>query len=354
MPDKDSNRRLSQDLRVAPLGVSCGAVGVADEPALGPDSTDDQRFLDCLRRAIALGATLFDTADWHGHGRAERLLGRILREYPNRGLVVGSKVGRLRGSAPHPYADRRIHHQLQQTTKNLYVEAVDLYCLDSWDFGPQDCYLHAAVAQVQTLRELGDIKALGLRGPYLPYGASAADRAAVIRRFVHLFHLIGPDVIWCRFNALTPSICVGGEDLLSFTARHGVGVVLAAPRPRNQTAPGLCLPGVPTGADEKAWPSPLLPELGDEAGDEMTSLEQMALRWCLQRARHCAAVVECTNTDHVEQAFAHLAPALTTAELALADETYDCAGRPPGADTFARPVAARVRIPSHRPPTAAL
>ena len=88
------------------------------------------------------------------------MLGRLLHEYPNNGLLVSSKVG----SAPHAYAGRHIHHQFQQTQENLYVEELDLYVLDSWDFGPQDRYLGTAIDQMQTLREVGAIWAIGMGG----------------------------------------------------------------------------------------------------------------------------------------------------------------------------------------------
>ncbi|MGW0883247.1 aldo/keto reductase [Streptomyces sp. NPDC002671] len=330
-------RHLGKGLWVHPLGISTGSIGLADQPELGPGeyAKDDGRFLDGLRRAVEFGANLLDTSDSYGAGRAERMLERILREYRNEGLIVSSKVGRIRGSAPHAYADRNIHRQFQQTRDNLYVDAVDIYTLDSWDFGPQDRYLGGAIDQLCTLQQLGDIKAIGMRGPYAHYGATPVERNACAERFLYLFRLIKPDIIWTRFNPLTPVISLEGEGLFDFTARHGVGVILAAPLAHGLLT-GKAFPSAmprigPDDGAANTWaftPEALetiaagLHALREHFGDTAGVLTRLALRSCLQKADHCAAVVGYTHETQVTENFRCLGPALTTNELALIDEVY--------------------------------
>ncbi|MET9732763.1 aldo/keto reductase [Streptomyces sp. NPDC006458] len=123
-----TRRRLGRRLLAHPLGVNCGAVGLSQ----GTESeTDYGRFLDGLRRAVGLGVNLLVAADSYGACRAESMPGRLLREYPNSGLLVSGEAGRIRGSAQHAYACRHIHHQFQQTQENPCVEELDLYVLDS-------------------------------------------------------------------------------------------------------------------------------------------------------------------------------------------------------------------------------
>ncbi|MFI0219781.1 aldo/keto reductase [Streptomyces lydicus] len=327
-------RHLARGLWAHPLGVNTGSVGLTEERDLGKSSSDG-RLLDGLRRAVELGANLLDTSDSYGAGRAERILERILREYRNESLIVSSKVGRIRGSAPHAYADRNIHRQFQQTRDNLYVDEVDIYTLDSWDFGPQDRYLGGAIDQVRTLQQLGDIKAIGMRGPYVHYGATPAERNACAERFLYLFRLIKPDVIWTRFNALTPVISLEGEDLFAFTARHGAGVILAAPLAHGLLT-GKALPsamprlGPPDAAASTRALAPQALEaiaagldvLRDHFGDAPGVLNRLALRSCLQKADHGAAVVGFTREDQVTENFRCLGPPLTSTELALVDEVY--------------------------------
>lgn len=313
MTDLDTmSRHLGQGLLAHPLGVNLGAVGLAGSPTRGED---DGPFLDGLRRAVELGANLFDAADSYGAGRAERMLGRLLREYPDQTFLISSKVGKIRGSAPHAYADRHIHHQLQQTLENLYAEELDLYTLDSWDFGPQDRYLGTAIDQMHALREVGAIKAIGMRGPYTPAEATPAERAACAERFLHLFRLIRPNVIWTRCNALTPTITLEGEDLFAFTARHGVGVILAAPK-----ALGLRTALAPAGAEKAPCG---LESLYARFGDTPGTLTRLALLSGVQRAGHCATVVGFTSEAQLEESFGSLSgPVLTAVELRLLDDAY--------------------------------
>ncbi|MFJ1742576.1 aldo/keto reductase [Streptomyces microflavus] len=311
MADLDlTSRHLGLGLLAHPLGVNLSACGL---PGGRTRDEDDGPFLDGLRRAVELGANLLDAADYYGAGRAERLLGRLLREYPDRALLTSSKVGRIRGSAPHAYADRHIHHQLQQTLENLYVEALDLYTLASWDFGPQDRYLGPAIEQMRALREVGAIRAIGMRGPYVPTDAAPAERAACAERFLYLFRLIRPNVIWARCNALTPAITLEGEDLLTFTARHGVGVILAAPG-------DLGLRTALSPASIEVEPGGL-ESLRARFGPG--TLTRLALLSSLQRVDHCVTVVGYSNKDQVEESFRSLAgPALTAVELRLLEDAY--------------------------------
>ncbi|WEH37883.1 aldo/keto reductase (plasmid) [Streptomyces sp. AM 4-1-1] len=334
-----TKRHLGRGLFAHPLGVNCGAVAVSDDPQ--QVEVSNGHFLDGLRRAVELGANLLDTADCYGAGHAERMLGRLLREHPDREhldqrLLTSSKVGRIRGSAPHAYAGRHIHHQFQQTLENLYTEKLDLYTLDSWDFGPQDGYLGSAIEQMCGLRDVGAVRAIGMRGPYVPYGATAVERDACAARFLHLFRIIRPNVVWTRFNALTPVITLDGEDLFAFTARHGAGVILAAPlahglltgrAPRNAMLPPGSANG-PTGltslTPEKAMRVTAgLQTLHVHFGNEPGTLTRLALLSCLQKADHCAAVVGFTGKAQLEESFGCLSgPALTTPELEVIDQVY--------------------------------
>ncbi|MEU1151504.1 aldo/keto reductase [Streptomyces sp. NPDC005918] len=328
-----TRRHLGQGLFTHPLGVNCGAIGLPDTSS---SETDDGRFLDGLRRAVELGANLLDTADSYGAGRAERMLGRLLREYPNRDFLVSSKVGHIRGSAPHPYADRHIHHQFQQTQENLYVEELGLYTLDSWDFGPQDRYLGSAIDQLQTLRELGAIKAIGMRGPYIPYGATSAERRACADRFLYLFRLIKPNVVWARFNGITPVISLEGESLFSFTARYGAGVILAAPlahgRLAGRTAVTTAAQSGPYGGpvSGRNFTPPMLDaveaglcSIRAKFGDAPGTLARLALLYSLQKASHCAVVVGFTTEMQLRENFDCLkGPALTVDEMELLDRIF--------------------------------
>lgn len=314
-------RRLCRQTAVHPLGVHCAAVG--NDP--GPQ---DEALRSGLWRAAEHGATFLDTSDSYGLGHSERLVGQFLKEWTGHRLQVGSKVGLLRGSAEHPYASRRVHHQFEQTIDNLYIEPpLDLYTLASFDFGPADRYLGPAVDQMRVLRQHGDITAIGMRGPYAPLGATMAEWRRQAERFVHLFYLIQPDVVWTRFHALTPAMVLNdeGEDLFAFTRRHGVGLVIAAPFAHG------ALVGRPTCLSAARGPSGHLfassvaaglKRLRDRFGDAPGTLSRLALRVCLQKADHAAVIFGFRSEEQVEENYSCLGAPLSGGELAAAEAVY--------------------------------
>jgi aryl-alcohol dehydrogenase-like predicted oxidoreductase len=157
-------RRLSSDLTVHPLGAGCWAIGgptVNEGSPVGWSTADNGRSLEGLRRAVAHGANLFDTADVYGHGDSERLLKQLLREFPREELSISSKVGWVRGTAPHAYAGPKLYHQFLQTLDNLGTEYLDVYFLHTLDFGDDDRYLGDGA---RAGNERGDPRGHGARG----------------------------------------------------------------------------------------------------------------------------------------------------------------------------------------------
>jgi aryl-alcohol dehydrogenase-like predicted oxidoreductase len=232
-----------------------------------------------------------------------RLIGKVLREHPGHEVRVSSTVGHVRGSAPHAYAGPRVRHQFEQTLENLFLDQLAVYTLDSWDFGPGDRYLDPVVEQVKALRELGGIRAVGLRGPR--FGASAL----AVQRFLHLFQAIRPDVVSTQASGLEPLVDLGdGVDLAAFTARMGVGLMIASPM-----AHGALVGGPPERA-LAAWgvaPDRVNParsaindglkELERLLGPAPDGLARAAMQFVLQQVPHSVVVPGVSDQRHVEQ-----------------------------------------------------
>lgn len=317
-------RRLAPDLVVGPLGVGSGT----SRWAPSAPQPEDGRLLDGLRRALEAGhgeegVQLLDTADSHRRGHAERLVGKVLKEHRGRRAQVASKVGRVRGSAPHPYAGPRVRHQLEQTLENLYLDELALYTLESYDFGRGDRYLDPVVEQMRALRDLGQIRAIGLRGP----GFRSSERS--IRRFLDLFDRIRPDVVWTQASGLLPLADLGnGEDLGAFAVRCGVGLVIASPLAHGVLAGGRvdhALAALPGTADRGAAASAIthgLAQLVGRFGPSPEALARVALRSILQRAQNAVLVVGVGDEQWNRHDLALLGRPLSEQELAVADDVF--------------------------------
>ncbi|NED98653.1 aldo/keto reductase [Phytoactinopolyspora halotolerans] len=91
----------------------------------GDVSDDDARAT--LNAAVDAGVTLIDTADVYGDGRSERFVGELLRDRPEAGLTVATKMGRR--ADPHTadaYTVDAFRAWNDRSRENLGVDTVDL------------------------------------------------------------------------------------------------------------------------------------------------------------------------------------------------------------------------------------
>jgi aryl-alcohol dehydrogenase-like predicted oxidoreductase len=79
-----------------------------------------------LNAAVDAGVTFIDTADVYGDGRSERLVGRLLREHPDAGLMVATKMGRRVEQVPEAYSRGNFRAWNDRSRANLGLDTIDL------------------------------------------------------------------------------------------------------------------------------------------------------------------------------------------------------------------------------------
>jgi aryl-alcohol dehydrogenase-like predicted oxidoreductase len=146
------------DMTVNRLGF--GAMRVCGPQVWGPPA-DRGNTLKVLKRACELGHNFFDTADSYGPEVSERLIAEALYPYP-RDLVIGTKGGLVRPSAPRWDPDGRPEHlrrALEGSLRRLRLERIDLYQLHAPDPKVPFAESFGALAAMQ---KAGKIRHLGL------------------------------------------------------------------------------------------------------------------------------------------------------------------------------------------------
>ncbi|WP_327289800.1 aldo/keto reductase [Streptomyces sp. NBC_01198] len=79
-----------------------------------------------LDAAVEAGVTFFDTADVYGDGRSEQLIGRYLKDRPDAGIFVATKMGRRAEQRPENYSLDNFRAWNDRSRANLGVDTLDL------------------------------------------------------------------------------------------------------------------------------------------------------------------------------------------------------------------------------------
>jgi aryl-alcohol dehydrogenase-like predicted oxidoreductase len=95
---------------------------------LGADwgEVSEDEALATLAGALDAGVTFIDTADVYGDGRSERIIGTLLRQRPDAGLTVATKMGRRVPQEPSAYTLDNFRAWTDRSRANLGVETLDL------------------------------------------------------------------------------------------------------------------------------------------------------------------------------------------------------------------------------------
>ncbi|MFD7022125.1 aldo/keto reductase [Promicromonospora sukumoe] len=95
------------------LGADWGEVSESDARAV-------------LEASLEAGVTFFDTADVYGDGRSEQVIGTFLKEHPDAGITVATKMGRRVDQVPENYVLDNFRQWTDRSRQNLGVDRLDL------------------------------------------------------------------------------------------------------------------------------------------------------------------------------------------------------------------------------------
>jgi len=201
--------------------MAIGTWGLSGD-AYGPvDEGTQERVLRC---ALEMGFTLVETADAYGAGRMERLVGRLVADYPE--VVVVTKGGTDRTTVPArkrfdaPY----LRESVERSLRRLGTRRIDVYLLHN----PSESAIELGEAfdALRQLKQEGKIGYWGVSAGGPPVGRAALRRGAEVIELA--YNLLHPFEV----HRLAGEIIVGGAGLLArSTLAHGL---LAGAWPRDR------------------------------------------------------------------------------------------------------------------------
>jgi pyridoxine 4-dehydrogenase len=271
---------LGGNLPVNRLGF--GAMRITGDGIWGWPA-DRNNALKVLRRAVALGVNLIDTADAYGPETSELLIAEALHPYPN-GLVIATKGGNTR-PGPDQWVPNGQPEYLKQcvekSLKRLRLERIDLYQLHRID---PKVPVEDSLGALKEMQDAGKIRHVGLS----EVSPEQIERARKVLSIVSVQN---------QYN-------IGNrkwENTLVYCEKERLGF----------------MPWSPVGGTRG-----LNSERGLEAAakDHGVTVYQLALAWLLQRSPVILPIPGTSSIAHLEENMAAATLKLTPAEWKAIDK----------------------------------
>ncbi len=286
--------------RMGDAGIRLSAVSLGAWLTYG-HAVEDAAAVSCLRTAIELGVNFIDIADAYAKGKAEEVVGRVIKDYKRTDLVISSK-------AFWPMSDnindrglsrKHLHESVEKTLKRLDTDYLDLFFCHRFD---------PDVTLEETVRALDDLVRAGkvlYWGTSMWSGSNLNGGVKVARQF----NAYPPKVEQPRYNMLDRSI---ETDVLRAAREHGIGLVVWSPLAQGVLS-GKYNNGIP--ADSRGvkdgklteWATkelqeenlPKLRALAEVAAELGVTMSQLALAWCLRLPEVTSVITGATRPEQV-------------------------------------------------------
>jgi len=257
---------------------------------------------DCIMAAYEAGVNFFDNADIYADGKAEIVMGKVIKNIKRTDLVISSKVFWPTGPGPNDQGLSRKHimESCHASLKRLGLDYLDLYFCHRYD--PE-------VPVEEVVRAMDD---LVQQGKVLYWGTSEW-RGGQIAHAVGLarqWGLYPPAVEQPQYNMFHRQIVE--TELLEAAQQHGIGLVTWSPL-ASGILTGKYNDGVPEGSrmadPDYAWLREFVTEervakvrqLTEIARDLDASMAQLAVAWLLRLPQVSSVITGASRAGQVRE-----------------------------------------------------
>jgi aryl-alcohol dehydrogenase-like predicted oxidoreductase len=256
----------------------------------GPPKNHDEA-LAVLRRALALGVNLIDTADAYGPEVSESLIAEALYPYPEN-LVIATKGGLTRTGPNQWPPDGRPEHlrqALEGSLKRLRLERIDIYQFHRPD--PRVPF-EDSVGALAAMQTEGKIRHVGLSNVTIAQ-LEQAQRITPIVTVQNHYNLAD--------RASEGMDAAQSERMIDLCAQQGIGFI----------------PWAPLTSGRLAQSGGALDEI---ARRRQAQPSQIAIAWLLQRSSSMLPIPGTASVEHLEQNVQGATLQLTPEEIQLIDQ----------------------------------
>ena len=253
-------------LKVSEVGFGTAPVGISNYiEAWDPMAEETQASVrDALALSLDMGYNYFDTATGYGGGRAEELLGRMLKDNHQR-CYVATKTPPPRGGWSKITRDY-VFDETEKSLKRLQVDYIDVLQAHGVVYSQDDrkAVLEVVVPAYIKLKEEGKIRFIGLTNQT----SIGVDEFILSDAF---------DVLQIRYNIIYQEPY---DTFLNMAAEHGIGITVNRP----------LTSGIFQDLMRTAYPKI----------DDVLDINELSLNFILSDARVATAIVGMRRTSEVE------------------------------------------------------
>jgi aryl-alcohol dehydrogenase-like predicted oxidoreductase len=280
----------------------------------------------CVRAALDVGITTFDTADAYAQGAAEEVLGRALAGERRDGLEIFTKVFWPVGPGRNDRGLSRKHimASIDNSLRRLRTGYVDLYQAHRYDY---------ATPLGETMEAFADVVRAG-KAHYIgvsEWNASQIRAAVPIARQLNIQLVSNQPQYSMLWRVIEAEVIPACEEL-------GLGQVVFSPIAQGvltgKYRPGQPPPAGSRATDEKSGAMFIRQLMSDEvlgtvqklvpiAEQAGVSLAQLAVAWVLQNPNVSSAIIGATRPDQVRENAAASGVRLDASLLKAIDEVLD-------------------------------
>lgn len=201
-------------LRLSALGFGASSLGGVFH------SLREEDGVQAVFAAIEGGINFIDVSPYYGYLRAEKVLGKALRQLPRDKFILSTKVGRYgsdEAGNSWDYSDKRARESVFESMERLGVDHIDLINVHDIEFADLDLVCNETLPALVELREQGLVGHVGitdLQLENLKYVVEHVPEGTVesVLNFCHY--------CLCDDKLL---------DFLDFFEARGIGVINASP-----------------------------------------------------------------------------------------------------------------------------
>lgn len=295
--------------------LCCGTMTFGSS-AWKPWALDEAESKPIIKRALDLGITFFDMADWYSNGESERIVGSVLTKLvPRDRLVLTTKAFYAIDDNPNGYGSSRKHLMaaIDNSLQRIGTDYVDIFMVHAHD--PDTPY-------EETMEALHDIVKSGKAryiGASTMYAWQFAEMNHVARengwtQFVNM---------QCQYSLLYRE---EEREMIPYCQDQGIAVTCFSPLARGWLAGSHDIRSktdyLHTGNYGDALDRQICAKVVEIAKDHGVSMAEVALAWVLSKDHITSPLVGASTVGHMDDNVKALELKLTQDEIQALDALY--------------------------------